>query len=246
MISIAVCDDDKNFVVNKLRGIFKELNSVCASKLSVRYYDSGIELIEHFKSGYIPDIVILDIKMPEIDGKELANKLREYDKDFSLVFLTSYSYEIFDVIKYQISAFISKYRTNDLYISELLRVVNDRIQRQKEFELINVYKNGEIYLIKIPLNNILGFFTIRGNIYIKTINKEMILQETIFKKIKDVYIPKGFFESARGYIVNLNRILEIKADSIILDNNDIYPVSRRCLKPLIAAFNNKILVEISH
>ena len=55
--------------------------------------ESGIKALEHLYHGFIPDLILLDILMPEMDGFEVFNKIRAISdlQEIPIVFLTSLS-----------------------------------------------------------------------------------------------------------------------------------------------------------
>lgn len=50
---------------------------------------NGKDGIQHVKKGKV-DLVILDIKMPEMDGIEVLEKIHEIDKNIVVIMLTAY------------------------------------------------------------------------------------------------------------------------------------------------------------
>ena len=53
---------------------------------------SGAEAVDHVKGGNF-DIVIADIVMPEMDGCELYNKVKEYDENIGVILMTGFAYD---------------------------------------------------------------------------------------------------------------------------------------------------------
>ena len=51
-------------------------------------FNDSIEALKSYKSNFY-DLVILDIKMPKMDGFELYNKIREQDPKVKICFLTA-------------------------------------------------------------------------------------------------------------------------------------------------------------
>ncbi|MCF0107355.1 MAG: response regulator, partial [Holdemanella sp.] len=141
MISIAICDDNIDFLKNELKQCLEQASQNTRQPVSVRYYRDGITLLNCFEPDNIPDIVILDIEMPEINGKELARKLREIDSSFCLVFISSYPQEVFDTLKYQIDAFIAKSADSTSYIPELTRVLQKCADKIASYEIMDIYEN---------------------------------------------------------------------------------------------------------
>ncbi|NOZ76115.1 MAG: response regulator [Euryarchaeota archaeon] len=52
---------------------------------------NGREAVERYKE-HNPDLVIIDIRMPIMDGDEAIDEIREYDPDARIVAITAYPY----------------------------------------------------------------------------------------------------------------------------------------------------------
>ncbi len=245
MINIAVCDDDTIFISETLK--YAVYMAVKAAELNpdVRYFTDGTLLLKEFQSGTYYDIVILDIDMPKINGKELAAKLREIDMSFFLVFVTSYSDELPNTIPYRINAFIPKNGNVKNYGTELARVFTEYQKIKPEREMIEVNKDGESIYIAIPLNSIYWFKFSEKVISMKTNLEEYILTEKTFSKIAEKYICKGFFEVHRNTLVNLKKIRSVGESSVILEDGEKLPLSRRKRKALLEAMAGNIILEVT-
>ena len=71
---------------------------------------SGEEAVRIVKEGKI-GIVFLDIKMPGIDGIETLKRIREFDKDITVLMLTAYykkDHPLHKSMEFNISGFIPK------------------------------------------------------------------------------------------------------------------------------------------
>jgi two-component system response regulator ChvI len=78
--SIALVDDDRNILTSVSIALQAE-------GFSVRIYSDGEAALKAFADN-APDLVVLDIKMPKIDGMEVLRRLREKSK-IPVIFLTS-------------------------------------------------------------------------------------------------------------------------------------------------------------
>ena len=238
MLSIVVCDDDVNFINYVLKPAFGELLEHNSARFTVQYFSNPLQVLEFFQENNIPDILFLDIEMPDMNGKVLAGKLRAIDRSFSLVFISSYEKEVFDSFKYQTMDFIPKNLMEEPYSSKLLQIIQRHASVQMPAESIEIIdKSGQLMQRKFLLNNILGFYIKNRAIYLMTYSDEFELVEKKFKKIEDNYLPRGFAISHRNYLVNTSHIRAIKSNALLLDNEKSVPVSVRCLKPLRDAFN---------
>lgn len=245
MIKIAVCDDNANFITQTLKYAVSYAIKATNINPEVKFFTNGMTLLEKFQNGEYFDIVILDIDMPEINGKELAARLREIDMSFFLVFITSYPNELANTVPYRINAFISKDGDVKKYSAELARVFSEYQRIKPEREILEINKDGEMIYITIPLNSIYWFKLSEKIIIMKTITEKYILAEKTFTKITEKYSNKGFFEVHRNILVNLRKIHSVGEDSVVLDDGEQLPLSRRKRKMLLEAMAGNIILEVS-
>ncbi len=85
MATIALVDDDKNILTSVTMLLEQE-------GYHVRSYGDGASALTAL-TAYPPDLAILDIKMPRVDGLELLRRLRQTG-DLPVIFLTSKDEEI--------------------------------------------------------------------------------------------------------------------------------------------------------
>ena len=69
----------------------------------VQTYADGLDAWKAFESA-LPDLVILDILMPQMDGLELCRKLRERSEQIPIIFLTSRDDELDRVLGLELGA----------------------------------------------------------------------------------------------------------------------------------------------
>src|SRR5471030_2421216 len=85
MPTIALVDDDRNILTSVSIALEAE-------GYRIMTYTDGASALEGFKTSP-PDLAILDIKMPRMDGMELLRRLRQ-KSDVPVIFLTSKDEEI--------------------------------------------------------------------------------------------------------------------------------------------------------
>lgn len=122
--NIALVDDDRNILTSVSM-------SLEAEGFSVKTYNDGEEGLKGISSNP-PDLVVLDIKMPRMDGMEVLSKLRE-NSALPVIFLTSKDDEVDEVIGLRMGAddYITKPFSQRLLI-ERIRALLRRQQLQGE------------------------------------------------------------------------------------------------------------------
>ena len=91
-MQIGVCDDQKEIremIVDKIKKVYPTENIIS--------YKSGQEVLDDLR---FPDILFLDIQMPEMDGMQAARELRKRDRQMIIIFVTvaqDYVFQSFDV-----------------------------------------------------------------------------------------------------------------------------------------------------
>jgi DNA-binding response OmpR family regulator len=92
-------------------------------------YNDPLDAIANFKAGSY-DLLLLDIKMPKMNGFELYNKLHQIDEKAKICFITAYDlyYDEFKRVfpKIKVECFIRK----PVSINNLARVIKDELQQQ--------------------------------------------------------------------------------------------------------------------
>lgn len=239
MINIAVCDDDFMYLTKNLRKNISSAVKIAKLDAKITFFTDGNKLLKSFEENQFFDIVILDIDMPEINGKELAQKLRIIDSGFYLIFVTAYTKEITNVIQYEINAFIDKSSDTEKSISEFTRVFDKYKERCIKYvaeEVVDIADGKEtVSLIKIPVENIYYFHMKDKKIYLNTGAEVLQLKETVFERIAEKYSGFGFYQSFRNYLVNICKVKKVELSSIILDNDVQLVISRRSRKPILKA-----------
>ena len=95
MLIIALVDDDHNILTSVSIALEAE-------GYRIMTYSDDASALESFKMS-APDLAILDIKMPRMDGMELLQRLRQ-KSDIPVIFLTSKEEEIDEVLALKVGA----------------------------------------------------------------------------------------------------------------------------------------------
>ncbi len=223
MVNIVICENDKNdqeFVKAKVVEILDDLDI----EYEIKVYNSGDDLLEGYDK--YTDIILLDIQMDGLDGMETARKIREFDDNVEIIFITSfveYALEGYEVNAYR---YLLKPVKDENLMTSLINCLNDRNFVKRSI----VIKEGDTR-IKISLKDIM-YIEVQGN-------------DITVHTLKDTYRTKGtmsnfeteinsnmFVRCHKSYLVNLEYIKSIKRYTSILVNDEEVPLSRNKYKEI--------------
>lgn len=118
MKKVLICEDEKS-VQEFLQDILKEKNC------KVFIAEDGQEAIDKAKE-IKPDLILLDIRMPKLNGLEVAKKIRSFNKSAKLIFLTGFESpelskeaEKYDILNYIVKSSPTK---------EVLKLINKALE----------------------------------------------------------------------------------------------------------------------
>ena len=223
LVNIVICENDKNdqeFVKDKVVEILDDLDI----EYEIKVYNSGDDLLEGYDK--YTDIILLDIQMDGLDGMETARKIREFDDNVEIIFITSfveYALEGYEVNAYR---YLLKPVKDENLMTSLINCLNDRNFVKRSI----VIKEGDTR-IKISLKDIM-YIEVQGN-------------DITVHTLKDTYRTKGtmsnfeteinsdmFVRCHKSYLVNLEYIKSIKRYTSILVNDEEVTVSRNKYKEI--------------
>ena len=158
-------------------------------------------------SKFIPDLIILDVMMPEMDGIEVCEKIRENEQydDILIVFLTARSEDYSELAGF--SAGADDYITKPIKPKLLVSRVNAILKRKRksidnnsikigEISIdktnhILLYSNEEIHLARKEFNLLYYLMTVPGKVFTREEIISTIWKDTVVgDRTIDVHIRK--------------------------------------------------------
>lgn len=209
----AIIIDDERLARQELRHLLKQHSETIEI---VEEASNGIEGIKAIKK-HSPDIVFLDIQMPEMDGFEMLKQLEEIPK---VIFISAYDDYAIDAFKVnaldyllkpvdpaQLAATLEKIKkdTDDEFFSPVSNTREERKLNNKDRVFI---KDGEKCFF--PYLEEIRYFESQGN-YVRVFFKDerpMILRS--LNALEERLSPEDFFRANRKYLINLHAIESIE------------------------------------
>lgn len=120
MTEVLIIEDDKT-LVEGLKAAFS------FHGLQMVHAQTGRQGLEILKT-HRPDLVILDIMLPDIDGYDLCRRIRQGEADLPIIFLSAKSQESDKLLGFELGAF--DYLTKPFSVKELLARVRVHLDRR--------------------------------------------------------------------------------------------------------------------
>jgi len=194
-----------------------------------------------------PDVVFLDIDMPEVSGIYLAEQIMTTHPQVKIIFVTAFDKYAINAFELNAVDYILKPFTLER-IKKTISKLEEKIEKNINTDihsLSNQYKESVKKFFIYEQDNII-LLNIKDIYYIEALNKFVRIRTKdrfynsnhslnyFENKLKNL----DFFRAHRGYLVNLDKIAEIipkinySFDIRMTDTNDLIPVSRTNIKLL--------------
>lgn len=223
-MQIAIVDDDKE-MTEKVAAFIRQAQQKTDEEIVVKRFLQGSSLLKELgqERDWDYDAYILDVEMPEIDGLELARRIRKREEDANIIFLSNYE-------KYAIPGY--KVRACDYIMKERYReevpAVLDRIRTEKRRRYQEDYYTilTATMLERLPLDEIR--YLTKEKKYVVFYGKEGQIgrERTTLEKVYEKLPHERFLYVNKGCIINMKHVIDLRNEIVTLDNQVGHVISR--------------------
>lgn len=182
-MDVLICDDEP-LATERLARLVTQLGHQVVATAS--HGEQAIELAGEHQ----PDVVLLDIQMPEMDGLSCAQHLRELDPMPAIVFCTAYDEHALDAFKSQAEGYLLKpVMQQELqqvldHLTKLTQAQLSHIKQKENMEELNIkrhqitaktYRGVEL----VPVENIYYFLADQKYVTVRHKNGSVLIDETL-------------------------------------------------------------------
>ena len=243
MIKAIIVDDenDAHVVIKKLLEKCSQEVEIIGDALSVA---DGYELICKTK----PDLVFLDIEMPDGNGFQLLNKFNV--PTFEVIFTTAYENYAIKAFKFAAIDYLLKPIALDDLENAINRYINDKeiLLKQNRFQVLidNANSNPfQFQKLALPSLNSYEMVYLKDIVYCKAegnytmvelINGKQLTVTKLIKWFEETLPSQTFFRIHKSHIINLNLITKIEKNEgiVIMENGLHFDIAERIKKEFFA------------
>lgn len=221
-IRVFICEDQLEHA-EQLRQILEQLQK--EMRLTIDIYYSTKELLSVLTSPeqepvFLPDVIFLDIEMPDMDGITFGKKVRELVPECFLIFATAY--EEYAIKGYEAQAF--RYLIKPMSVEvvrQVMRQIQENLRRKKKL-LIKSSEQEQI----IPLQDVI-YLSAEDKYTILYTKEGHFIDRRALGDYENLLQMYGFYRIHRKYIVNSYYHKSMAKGRVALSNGAELPISRR-------------------
>lgn len=230
MYQIAICDD-KIAALDKIKNClerWQEKHPDC--DLDENFFTSADKMLERMRNhGYKPDLLLLDVYMPEKTGITVAKEFRRLGNEGAIVFITTsreHALEAFGVDAVQ-------YLIKPVDEQALFRVLDSLFQNMQEKRRDSVLLRIDGRICRINVDDIVYCEAQGKNQRLHLLDGQRQQLRMTMTEIHEMLSPwQEFTRVGVSYIVNLNHVDSLNAQEICLDSEESIFLPRGAYQPL--------------
>ncbi|HEM5202396.1 TPA: response regulator transcription factor [Streptococcus suis] len=236
MYRIAICDDD-SLQVSHLETQILTYFDESHLQYEIDGYYTGERLVKAMrtqKDSY--HLVFLDIEMEGIDGIETAKLLRDIDRNFILIYVTSY--EQYALESFEVSPF--RYLIKPVSIEKLRAVLKDVLVEMAAKQKFLFYQVGKEHF-QVILDNIVCLYSEFGRkIHLELVDGSNVSFYGKISAIEEGLPQTHFVRVNSGTIINLDYVASFNRNEVTMVNGNCIAISRSRKKVVVTAYNQFI------
>ncbi len=226
MINIAICDDSRTDAL--------DLQSICEScdlgdNVSIAVYESSEALISVFDT-QTPDIVFLDVEMPDGNGISIGKQIRESSKKVLIIFFTNYPQYAIEAYDCEAFHYLLKPCKPEKVQEVLLRAVR-KLGHMHTYHTVKIQNK----ILRLLISDVYYVEYCRKHVIYHTENEQYETTGKLFETYGELK-EYGFYQVHQGYIVNLAHVRDFQGFTAILDNGAEVPISVRKKSDVLLAY----------
>lgn len=221
MYLIALCDDETEQLHKTEQMLAEYLDSRPEADFRVDCFENADTFLNVIKEEYLPDLILLDIYMPDKLGVETARELRRMGIRSRIVFLTTSREHALDAFEVEAVQYLLKPLDEDKLFPLLDKLLKEMQEERKRYILLRI--EGTVQ--RVAVDDII-YCEAQGKFqYLHFADGSQCMLRVTMAKLVEMFVPYAeFVRVGVAYLVNMEHIEYVGKQEIRMDTGKkIYP-----------------------
>jgi len=222
----AIIIDDEPDAINLLEMYLRQFPSikVIGKETEAR---KGLELVKET----LPELVFLDIDMPDMNGLKVADKIHSENPYSEIVFTTAHQHYAYDALDIEPLDFLTK-PFSGIDLEFVMQKYIAKMEKKKQERKMDIFLNSQVSSpkIKLPTTKGMLFIDIKNIVILRSklnncdVHMNDGTMETVTRnlyKVANILNSPSLFQISRSTYINLNYLQRVdkKSFKFIIDYN---------------------------
>ena len=230
MYRIALLDDETEELNKTIQILDKYESEHTESSFEVECFESADKLLGRVANEqYVPDLIIMDIYMPDKMGIDVAKELRDMGNQCKIIFLTTSKEHALDAFAVEATQYLLKPVSEERIFPVLDRIMEGNEEARRKYLLLRI--EGRIRRVGV---NDIAYCEAQGKMqYLYFADgSNCVLRVTMTEIYDQLSQYHEFVRVGIGYIVNLEHIESLSRQEVRMDNDKVLYLPRGSFAPL--------------
>ena len=233
MLHMILCDDNSQYLTSLQAYVQKECASAALPEqdfLVGPCFTCGNDVLEYL-TDHSPDVLLLDIDMPEMSGFDVAKTVCKEYPNIKIVFMSAYDNFVYSSFEYYPFAYLRKSHLADEFPKIFSRLVEKLIKTDRQIRIATT--EG---IKSLDANSILYVESERNYCTVHlTYGTKYVCRSTLTAFEQEI-TGFDFYRIHSAFIVNLEHVERIMEDGTVLVKNEMLPIAQKRAKEFKKAY----------
>lgn len=198
---------------------------------NITCYSSSLEFLETYHND--AELIFLDIRMPGINGMDVAKEIRKKDSLVTIVFITSLAQYAINGYEVQAEDYILKPIKYSEFKMKLFKIIRNVSSKDGKYMTI-ILSSG---IVKLPYSNIVYLETSFHNVLIHDNDGVVHKKRVAMKEIEEELDDPSFLRINSSFLVNMDYCKSIDHDTMNLFDGTSLKISRPRIAEVTKVFS---------